>query len=408
MGITLSWLLGTCAALARRRWVRLACLAIPLTLLVIQLSLSLLFNQCVNQATVRMLLETTGGEAREFCSSYLPTWQFAGLLAVDVLMLIAVEQLRKPTRGLLLGWRLPGCSRMIAAALLAPLLAYGTVEEFDHVRLAWCDKATFSKICTRCGASLVGKTAIPFNSLCFSIGYLRVRNMVYSANADLSRRIIGCGTSALAAHGADGLHIVVVIGETHIKHRSELYGYSLPNEPWLTGEQQCGQLVRFNNAVNCASNTTDVLLNCLNLNQPAEGECIDSCAFWPAIFKAAGWHTSFCDYQDDLPENARSQFDVSEYLFPRLLRDTLYDHYEVYAAKLDPEDFVRPTYDATTSTLSLYHLKGQHYIYRERFPETYMRFTALDIADNGRPWMTAAKRQEEADYANATLYNDQS
>lgn len=406
MGVALSWLLGTVAALSRQRWVRIVCLIVPLTLLVTQLSLSLLFNQCVNPATVQMLLETTGREAGEFLSDYLPTWQFAGLLAVGAAAVCVVEWLRHPASRLLRGWRLPGWPRVAAAALLTPLLAYGALQEYDHARMAWCDESTFSDLSGRHLFSLLGRTAIPFNSLCYSIGYLRMGRLDCAANADLSRHILRGGPSAFATTGLQGLHIVVVIGETHIKHRSQLYGYALPNEPWLTAEQQRGQLVRFDNAVNCAYNTDSVLLNSLNLNHPTEGEGIGQHAYWPTLFKAAGWHTAIYDYQVDLPENTKCHFGLAEYMFPHALRDSLYDHMEATAIELDPDTFVRPAYGDSASTLSLYHLLGQHNAYRERYPAAYSRFTASDIADGGRPWMTTEKRQIEAEYANATLYND--
>lgn len=406
MGVALSWLLGTVAALSQQRWVRIVCLTVPLALLVTQLSLSLLFNQCVNPATVQMLLETTGREARKFLWDYLPTWQFAGLLAVGVAAVYAVELLRHPVGRLLRRWRPPGWPRMAAAALITPLLAYGASQEYDHARMAWCDKATFGNLSGRYLFSLLGRTAIPFNSLCYSMGYLRVGRLDCAANADLSRRILRGGAQALDATGPQGLHIVVVIGETHIKHRSQLYGYNLPNEPWLTNEQQQGRLVRFDNAVNCGSNTEYVLLHSLNLNQPVEGEGIEQHAYWPTLFKAAGWHTAIHDYQVDLPENTKFLFGLAEYLFPHALRDSLYDHIEATATALDPDAFSTPTYGDSASTLSLYHLLGQHHAYRERYPAAYSHFTASDIADGGRPWMTPEKRQMEAEYANATLYND--
>lgn len=406
MGLSLSWLLATLAAIARRRWVRIVCLAIPLALLATQISLILLFNQCINTATVLMLFETTWREAKEFCSISLANWEFAAVCLLSLALLFAAERLRLPLLEAFHRIHLPSWPRIAAAALLTPILLSGAKTQWDHTRLAWADSTTFQLHGAQFSISSIGRSVIPANSLFFSISYLRTYIKAYATNADLSRRILQGGRGALNSTGCDSLNIIVVIGETHIKHRSQLYGYALPNEPWLTEQAAQGQLVAYNNAVTCASYTTETIVNALCLNDVGKGEGIENCAFWPALFKAAGYYTSVNDYQVDLPEATDYRFDLSEFLYPHSLRDSLYDHLEANSIERDPDTFTVDDRRQNSNSLSIYHLMGQHFAYAERYPEEYSRFSMSDIAPGNRPWITDEERCREAQYANATLYND--
>lgn len=292
------------------------------------------------------------------------------------------------------------------AVVLLPFLLRGFVQEFYVVRLGLSDKPTYERLLYEGRVPPTNKTAVPFNSLCYSIAYLRVGRMAIAQNVDLSRRILKAGVAAIDSTGNAGLHIIVVIGETHVKRHCALYGYGLPDQPWQTSQREQGRLLNFNNAVSCATSTTPAIVNSLCLNHLGEDETYSESAFWPTIFKAAGWQVTICDHQVALPENTVNFIDLADILFPSALRDSLYDHYIAGGCDFDVDSFPKFAGDGGRSSLALYHLMGQHYDYLERYPAAYARFSGGDVDDAGRPWMDEAKRQKEAEYANATLYND--
>ena len=56
--------------------------------------------------------------------------------------------------------------------------------------------------------------------------------------------------------------------------------------------------------------------------------------------------------------------------------------------------------------LIFFHLMGQHVDPNQRYPKSWERFTGDSITWRTEKWMTKEKRQNIAEYDNATLYND--
>lgn len=80
---------------------------------------------------------------------------------------------------------------------------------------------------------------------------------------------------------------------------------------------------------------------------------------------------------------------------------TLFDKRNDKRYKYD-EEMVNTIHIEKAPTLYVIHLWGQHYTYRDRFPDSFKKFTAV-MYDRK---YDLAKRQIMADYDNATLYND--
>lgn len=197
--------------------------------------------------------------------------------------------------------------------------------------------------------------------------------------------------------------IVLIIGESFNKHHSELYGYPLPTSPRLRERMERGELILFRDAEAPANFTAEVLPYLFSIAGDIAGRA--DAPLFPALFKRAGYAVyhldnqaagAHCDWYDvglkpmfNTRSNPLLFTAVNERTFPydgELLAE--YD-------RIAPRD--------GGPELTIFHLMGQHMIYRTRFPGEYAFFTADDIP---RADLDRDRRQTIADYDNATRYND--
>lgn len=380
MGLLLSWCLAAWAAWVGRRWARLTASLIVVVPLTVSTILYQWFNLRIAPTTVRLMLDTTLHEALSFFRGFVVGWPLVGVVAGVTLYVAATEAMRAPA--LRLASRLtprPAGQTALAITLTAPLL-YGATLELRHA--ASC----LAPECVTLGFNInTSHSAVPINALTYSLAMLRLEEAAHAARDERSREIVRRGPAALRSTGRDSLTLAVVIGETHIRHRSALYGYPLPNEPWLTAQRDAGRLALFTNAVSPATHTEEAVAHALALKMPDQPP-----SFAPAVFRAAGYNTMLCEHQDETQ---------------LLLSSARRDVWSTLVARSCLTDNDQPL-APTSRALILYHLVGQHFLYTERYPPSYQRFEASDIDPAGRPWITTGKRQREAEFANATLYND--
>lgn len=219
---------------------------------------------------------------------------------------------------------------------------------------------------------------------------------------------------AAPASGRDNLQLVVIIGESFIKSHSSLYGYHLMVNPRLEKERADSALVVFTDMITAGNFTNMSIanlmnLNCLNSSDAAHRDWWRS-AYFPLLFKKAGWKVALFTNQYD-PQSRSS--DLGRMFFDPFVMEACYDAYNKEQKPYDGA-FVKPIIAENRlgarpvdARLTIWHLKGQHFPARECFPDdsSLERFTIGDIPDD-KPWLDDDKRQQVADYANATLYND--
>lgn len=207
----------------------------------------------------------------------------------------------------------------------------------------------------------------------------------------------------------DSLNIILVIGESYIKHHSSLYGYYLNTNPMLSKEQDAGNLFVFNDVITPYSSTSITVKNVLCTNSLSDGEKWNNSLFFPQLFKAAGYDVFFWDNQKYWGDNSNFAFALNSFLYNKLLVSNVYNQVNKKAYPFD-EDIVKSFGDVKLTAkrnLVIFHLLGQHIAFKERFPnnEDYIYFTKDSIIRNEQ-WMTDYKKQRIADYDNATRYND--
>lgn len=404
MGLLLSYPWAYAAAWAGRCWVRVTVISLNTLPALLQMWLLLTFRQTVNPVTVGMVLETNSQETLEFCGLYLTSWRFLGLLMGCAALVAGSELLRNPLRRIVSNLA-PTCWTC-AAALVAVTLLYGAVYQTRHLRLAFCsnfNQLTHCEIGFRLTPTIgLGLSNTLTNRLLYVVGWYRCSAAEWQAQSVLTQQVLQ-QTSPPRATATDSLTIMVVIGESHVLHRSQLYGYPLANEPWLTSERDSGRLVAFEDAVSCGTTTFVALRPSMLVAEPGGGGVLYS-----AVLKSVGWHTTLVERQTGANDKGKTNPDLGllGLLFPLPGSTAPWDY---SFADCVPDDTVPlPLPALGKPLLMMHHLRGQHSPYKYRYPATpqWQRFTADDIADNGRPWMTEEKRQCEAEYANATFYND--
>lgn len=208
----------------------------------------------------------------------------------------------------------------------------------------------------------------------------------------------------------DSLNIVLVVGESFIKHHSSLYGYYLKTNPILSKEKERGNLYVFNNVITPYPYTSITIKNVLCTNSLSDGEKWNHSLFFPLLFKAAGYDVFLWDNQKNIIENSIWAFALNSFLYNEIFVTKLYDLTNDHSYQFD-DSIVKSFCSVKLSAkrnLVIFHLMGQHVDYKERYPlhkKDFLYFTK-DSINRHESWMTDEKRQMIADYDNATRYND--
>ncbi len=209
----------------------------------------------------------------------------------------------------------------------------------------------------------------------------------------------------------DSLTVVLVIGESYIKHHAQVYGYPLGTTPRLAQEKRNGNLFVFNDMVSPYTFTSLTLRNVFSLNSMAMNEQWYEKPLFTAIFKQAGFYVTMWDHQRQYRQHTPFQANLNSFIYNKGIIDLCYNRMNAkcfdYDAKLI-QDYKKSSTAPHKHNLAIFHLKGQHFDARERFPDKtqFQLFGVKDYLSDRRKDMTDKKRQVIADYDNATLYND--
>lgn len=207
----------------------------------------------------------------------------------------------------------------------------------------------------------------------------------------------------------DSIIAIYVLGESYIKSHCSLYGYTLNTTPSLDRELKSGNLFVFNDMIAQNNRTSNVMRNSFSCNSIADGEYWYNQAFFPAVFKNAGYNVYMWDNQRWYKTHKLYTFTSNAFLFNQKTVDMVYTAVNSQAFKYDGDlidDFINK-HQTAENALIFFHLMGQHFKTSKRYPHTkeFMHFTKDSIKRN-ESWMTDVNRNSIADYDNATRYND--
>ncbi|WP_163532111.1 sulfatase-like hydrolase/transferase [Helicobacter suis] len=229
--------------------------------------------------------------------------------------------------------------------------------------------------------------------------------------------------------------VVLIIGESASKNFMGVYGYGLPNTPFLSGlnEREREREREDKRSLNCSSltcpNSSPLPVNpTLKGNLSVFTDVIAPYASTEAtfqvllnysdvenrnipwfktknlidIFKGAGYNTFWLDNQEPSEtSNARNLISRQSrwrvYTPPSLKRvydDSLIATYHSLKPHLGTKNFI------------LFHLIGSHVLYKDRFPKSFTKFSATQVPTKHLHIKDSKDKQIVADYANSLYYTD--
>ncbi len=218
----------------------------------------------------------------------------------------------------------------------------------------------------------------------------------------LAESVAAANAGLQAEAGKDCKTIVLVIGESHSKAHSAVYGYPRQNNPELEKLRAAGKLRVFSDAVSPHSFTEFAVPKILTLASHQNGK---EFFHMPDIFdlaRAAGFRTWWICNQEPSFDGAVSYSAITRRadntLYGRTQKNSPYDEslFKLFADALsDPAEY----------KLIVCQLNGSHFHYENTYPESFARYPADAVEE----FFTPAQRENSAKvnaYDNSILYND--
>ena len=197
--------------------------------------------------------------------------------------------------------------------------------------------------------------------------------------------------------------IVVVIGESVGRHHCSLYDYPRPTNPLLT---QRRDLVVYDDVVSPDFMTQVVLQQVLTFANYENPDARWSEPTLPELLRAAGWKTWWYEHYGGR-NNTSSTIPTSFTSIARM--NTIY---EVNGEDEALDEAVLPKLHAvlsdTTTTRKgvFFHLFGNHFPYKNRYPDRFEHFSDEDICSPYVNQLNARQKSVINEYDNAVRYND--
>lgn len=395
-----------------RKWVRLLLAILLYAVALIDMFCYVRFESTLTPTMLMLFFETTGQETKEFLNSYvgwdLLTSKTGWIILIAFLHILwSIFSLWWKRHNQKMGLRLSPSvvlySQSIMGVVALGLFVYCATECFPN-------KQAMGRLMSK---SNLGEVEHELTTKGCANLYLPIHRMVFSlyANRLASQQItqLMAATEKVQVDSCSfrSPQIVLIIGESFNKYRSQLYGYDKPTTPRQLKRMQDSTLIAFTDVVAPWNLTSFVFKHVFSLHAIGdEGDWCDMPMF-PEVFRKAGYHVTFITNQF-LPKAGEAVYDFSGGFFlnhPQL-SEQLFDTRNSRLHRYD--EGVLQDYDAMKEhdahQLTIFHLMGQHVDYRGRFPvKTRRKFTPADYPDK----KLAPKRlQINADYDNAVLYND--
>ena len=371
------------------------------------------FESTLTPTMLMLFFETTGREAGEFLQSYVG-WDLitskTGLILLIALLHLAWNMVAQQLRS----------NKMFGPRLAPPvvwtlsaLAGIAAFAFFIHCgSRCWDNKCATVRLMSKHN---IGEVEHELTQKGCANLYLPIYRLMFSlyANRLAAKQVdrLLATSEHVSVESCDfrSPQIVLIIGESYNRHRSQLYGYQRPTTPRQLQRMQDSTLVAFTDVVAPWNLTSFVFKHMFSLHCIGDdGEWCDSPLF-PQVFRKAGYHVKFLTNQF-LPKSGEEVYDFSGGFFlnnPTLSR-ALFDERNSKLHRYDEgllEDYDRMVAKKRyPHQLTIFHLMGQHVDYRARFPmETRRKFTP---ADYNRTDLSPQRQQINADYDNAVLYND--
>ena len=410
-----AYVLTLVSAIARRRWFGWVIYSITAVLVLAECLPVIFANKQFSPETLLLVIETDSREASSFLHQFMTIPKCSGII-LSVLWIIGLPWLSARIINILhnsssvrkhsIYLHIFIALTVIAGILnLIPLYKGFCVDDLQKFE-EWYSRQ--SRIAPALGIYQEitfgdGITVVPF-----TIQGLKLNMSEMPGWENTQRRFLS-GTTRRSSE-ADSVNVVVIIGESFIRHHSSLYGYPLATNPHLKAEADSGRLVAFTDYISPANLTSASLRNILNLNSAGDREKWFDSVYFPLVAAKEGWRVHLYDNQVTKPEHI-ADVQLSAIIRSDLLDINCYEWSNDSLNRYDGDFIERINrehpFDMTVGNLDLFHLYGQHFAAVDRYPagKGYDRWSG-DSIPYERPWLSPEKRSAVAQYDNATFYND--
>ena len=341
-----------------------------------------LHRSLFDKSMFQLCLDTNIQEAAEFLKNYsmLISTKILWLLPLAIGLVLSFKAL-----GLLIDFLLRLQIRVLRFVMILSLVLTITIS------LTFSPSKVFFP---RIGISVVRMTVLIAGAFDEIREYQEVYKSLDSVKIEVTR------------NESDLPWVIFILGESTGRAHLSLYGYDKPTNPNLQRRLDKDEFILFSD---CISGADLTMLSCERLFTFYDNrvEMLDKPWYqYPNLFdilKAAGYHTAWLSNQEssgiygNVPRAYADRCNEKNFT---VIRDTTTFVYE-FDEKLLP--LLDESLQKNTAQKNFYvlHLLGTHADYRLRFPAEYEVFKADD-----EPADAAWKRDYQADYDNAVLYND--
>ena len=381
------------------RWLKYLAYVVLLPLWFVSMFLWKNFGTTLSPQIIQLVLDTDQRESSEFLRAWAlayGTLRSYFYIVITVLAVIIGERKRERIASFL--------SRPVSTVAVAAMLA---------VLLVW-------------GVWVGRKIVMPYHSL-YEVEMAEVRLQSNDLISTLHASILALKfqveetdatvnlTLKIAEEGvatcdADSMDLVLVIGESFNKLKSNLYGYPLVTNPMLQAERDKGLLTVFTDVVSPYNLTSISVKNMLSLNSLGHGERWHEHPFWLAVMRRAGWQVDVWGNQRNFMTGMVFGASLNSVLFDPKVVERVYHAVNEKPFLMDSSLVANyySKWEPSKHNLVIFHLMGQHTAYDARYPHTpkWEQWTTSDLPNADAPYMDEQRRSVVLDYARATLYND--
>lgn len=366
------------------------------SLFAINIFLTLNFDTMISPWILLLIHETNSNESSEFLSTYAlstPSIVTYGLTLLSVGLIVIGEKMgrsitiKRPRLMLFpfILWLAVGVWQTVLVIMMFFASTQSQLQAWYEGKAFYCIENT------------------PANLL-YSCYHLHLTNHENDAAWEASEKVF---QSVVTRDEKDTLDVVLIIGESYNKYHASIYGYYLDTTPTMREQQKRGNLFVFQDAVSPYNMTTLAVKNMLSTNSISLHQSWEEHPLVMTIFRKAGFDIAIWDNQKSENNVLFHDFSNNSLLYGKKMVESTYHHLNNAPFDYDLQlvDTALTVKRKPGSTLTVFHLMGQHTAPIWRYPENDENaiYTADSILRND---LNDYQRQYIAEYDNATRYND--
>lgn len=366
------------------------------SLFAINIFLTLNFDTMISPWILLLIHETNSNESSEFLSTYAlstPSIVTYGLTLLSVGLIVIGEKMgrsitiKRPRLMLFpfILWLAVGVWQTVLVIMMFFASTQSQLQAWYEGKAFYCIENT------------------PANLL-YSCYHLHLTNHENDAAWEASEKVF---QSVVTRDEKDTLDVVLIIGESYNKYHASIYGYYLDTTPTMREQQKRGNLFVFQDAISPYNMTTLAVKNMLSTNSISLHQSWEEHPLVMTIFRKAGFDVAMWDNQKSENNVLFHDFSNNSLLYGKKMVESTYHHLNNAPFDYDQQlvDTALTVKRKPGSTLTVFHLMGQHTAPIWRYPENDENaiYTADSIQRND---LNDYQRQYIAEYDNATRYND--